>query len=81
MITNATDFRERLDEFLDRVSNDRDVLHVTRPDGRAVVVMDAEEYESILETLHLMRSPANVRALDEAIADIEAGRVTKRDDF
>jgi antitoxin YefM len=79
MNVSATAFRERLFEHLDRVTNDRDVLHVTRQKGRAVVVMDEEEFESIMETLHLLRSPANARRLSEAMADIDAGRVIERD--
>jgi hypothetical protein len=31
------------------------------------------------ETMHLMRSPANARRLDEAIADIATNKVVKRD--
>jgi predicted RNase H-like HicB family nuclease len=44
-------------------------------DGVAILVTVAET-----ETVHLMRSPANAARLDEAIADIEAGRAFKRDD-
>jgi PHD/YefM family antitoxin component YafN of YafNO toxin-antitoxin module len=39
----------------------------------------ADEIEQLRETLHLLRSPANARRLDEAIADVEAGRVTEFD--
>jgi antitoxin YefM len=81
MNITATAFRERLREHLDRVSNDRDVLHVTRHGGRSVVVIDEEEFESLMETLHLLRSPANARRLSEAMADIAAGRVIERDDI
>ena len=34
---------------------------------------------SLLETMHSMRSPANAKRLNEAIADIAAGKVVKRD--
>jgi antitoxin YefM len=78
-ILTATAFREHLFEHLDRVCDSRDVLHVTRRRGRSVVVIDEGEYESLLETLHLFRSPANARRLNEAMADIAAGRVVKRD--
>jgi hypothetical protein len=33
----------------------------------------------LLETMHLMRSPANRERLQEALADVAAGRVIKRD--
>lgn len=73
MIVSATALRERLAEYLDRVGNDREVLHVTRQGARSVVILDEDEYESILETLHLLR-PANAKELLASIADFEAGR-------
>jgi antitoxin YefM len=81
MNVSVTAFREHIFEHLDRVSNDRDVLHVTRQGRRSVVVIDEEEFESLMATLHLLRSPANAQRLSEAIANIEAGNVIKRDDF
>jgi antitoxin YefM len=42
-------------------------------------VLAEDEFSSIMETLHLMRSPANAARLDAAIADIEAGKVTEFD--
>lgn len=72
-IVSATTLRDRLAEFLDRVGEDREALYVTRQGARSVVIIDEDEYESMMETLHLMRSPANARALDEAIAELEAG--------
>jgi antitoxin YefM len=42
--------------------------------------MAEDEYDSIMETVHLLRSPANARRLSEAMADIAAGNVVKRDD-
>jgi antitoxin YefM len=66
-------------EHLERVTNDRDVLHISRQKGRTVVVMDEEEYESLMETLHLFSSPANARRLLAAMADADVGKVTEFD--
>jgi antitoxin YefM len=79
MYRNITAFREHLAECLDEVCDSRDVLHVTRQNARSVVVVAEDEYESMVETLHLLRSPTNARRLNEAVADIKAGRVIKRD--
>jgi antitoxin YefM len=81
MNITTTALRERLAEHLDRVTNNREVLHVSRPGARSVVVIDEEEFEGMQETLHLLRSPANARRLNAAMADIAAGRAVKRDDF
>jgi antitoxin YefM len=77
MNINITSFREKLAESLDRVVRNREVLRVTRQNAETVVVMSEGEFESVMETLHLLRSPANARALLEAIADVEAGRITE----
>jgi antitoxin YefM len=76
---NITAFRDNVAACLDRVIDDRDILRVSRPNGRDVVVMAADDYDSTMEMLHLLRSPANVSRLTAAMADIAAGRVIKRD--
>jgi prevent-host-death family protein len=48
-------------------------VHITRSDGRDVVVMRADEYGSMLETLRIYASPANRSDLDRAIAAMNAG--------
>jgi antitoxin YefM len=79
MHINITTFRENLAEVLDRVVADRAVLHIRRDSARSVVVIAEDKYESIMETLHLVRSPANAQRLLEAMDDVDAGRVIKRD--
>ena len=72
-----TAFRERLADYMDEVCNDSTSIHVTRQGARSVVVMSEAEYESLLETVHLLRSPANTRRLLAAIADANAGKLTE----
>ena len=72
-------FREHLAAYMDQVADDRTELRVTRQGSPSVIVLAEEEFSGIMETLHLMRSPANAARLDAAIADIEAGKVTEFD--
>jgi antitoxin YefM len=76
---NITTFRDQLAASLKRVVEDREVLEISRPNGEAVVVMAKGEYESWMETLHLLRSPANARRLFDAIADADSGKLTEFD--
>jgi len=69
-----TEFRANLASFMDKVIDDREVLHVTRNKASSVVVIAEDEYNSLMETAHLLRSPANARRLLESIADADAGR-------
>lgn len=53
-----TESRARYAEVLDRVTNDREEVVVTRSGHEPVVIVALDEYESLRETAHLMRSPA-----------------------
>lgn len=48
-------------------------VHITRSDGRDVVVMNADEYSSMIETLRVYTSPVNRADLDRAIKSMQAG--------
>jgi antitoxin YefM len=70
--------RQDLARLMDKVSDDRSPLIVTRRGGKAVVVLSLEEYRGMEETLYLMRSPANARRLLRSIRAAERGEVTAR---
>lgn len=74
-----TDFRQSLASYMDRVCDDRAPLTVTRQKGRSVVVMSEDEYESMVETLHLIKSPSNAARLVAAIGQLDAGKGIERD--
>jgi antitoxin YefM len=71
-----SDFRENLKERLDEVHETRAPLLVTRQNGSDAVVLDAEEHEGLMETLHLLRSPRNAERLLRSIAGLDAGLVS-----
>ena len=73
-----TDFRERLAAYMDQVWASRAPLHVTRQGGRAVVVISEEEFDGWMETLHLLRSPANARRLLASVVSANAGKLRER---
>ena len=66
--------RDELAGLLDEVSQDRAPIEIVRRDKASAILIDKREYEGMLETLHLMSSPANAKRLVEAMADIEAGK-------
>jgi antitoxin YefM len=77
LVCSYSDLREHLRERLDEVHRTRMPLLVTRQNAPAAVLLDKEEYDSIIETLHLLRSPANADRLLRSIADAEAGRTAE----
>ena len=67
--TTYTALRQKLAGFLDRVTNDREILIVRRRGARDVAIVPADELVGLMETAHLLRSPANSRRLFEALAE------------
>lgn len=71
---NFSKARDELASLLDTVTHDRVPVEITRRDKASVIMIDKDEYEGMMETLHLLSSPANARRLLDAVADIEAGQ-------
>ena len=76
--TTSTDLRKNLSAYMDRVNDDHEPLLVTRANGKPVLMISVEDYDSLDETAYLLSSPANAQALRAAIAQVEAGDVVAR---
>lgn len=71
--TSRTESQAQYSEALTAVANDREVIVIDRAGHDSVVMVPLDEYESLLETVHLMRSSANARRLLDAMERLEAG--------
>lgn len=69
-----TEARQNLAAELDRVANDCDITIITREHAEPGVLMSMRDYESLMKTAHLLRSPKNSMRLMEVIKDAEANR-------
>jgi antitoxin YefM len=58
------------------VCNGRAPLVITRRNARSVVLMSEEDYDGLMETVHLLNSPANAGRLLRAIADADRDMLT-----
>ena len=67
-----------LEAVLDRVIDDADYTVITRQDADDAVIMSLEYFNSLIETIHLLKSPENVAHLARAIAQYRQGQVTER---
>lgn len=76
-VLNYTEFRNNLTENLNRVSNDAEVLVVSRAKGKNVVIMSLDEYNAFKETIYLTSTKANRKRLDDAIEEMEKGKSKK----
>jgi len=78
-IVSFTEARNGLKSVLDNVVNDVDYTVITRRDAEDAVVMSMEHYNSLMETVHLLKSPANAAHLSKSIEQYQLGRVTVRE--
>lgn len=63
---SANNFRDNLKTEVDRVIENHDVLRVSRRRGGDFVVLSAEDWEAIAETLYLNRVPGMAESLHTA---------------
>jgi antitoxin YefM len=78
-IVTFTEARNKLKNILDRVVEDADYTVITRRDADDAVVMSLDYFNSLLETVHLLKSPANAAHLERSITQYKQGQVTERD--
>lgn len=77
-IVNFTEARNSLKSLLDSVVADADCTVITRRDADDAVVMSLDYYNSLMETFHLMSSPANAAHLAKSIEQHRAGEVVEK---
>jgi antitoxin YefM len=78
-IVTYTYARNALKNVLDDVVQDADVTVISRRDAEGdAVVMSLDHYNSLMETLHLLQSPANAAHLAKSIKQLRDGKVKKR---
>ena len=77
-IVSFSETRNNLKAVLDRVVEDTDYTIITRRDAEDAVVMSLELFNSLLETVHLLKSPANAAHLERSIAQFKQGKVVER---
>lgn len=78
-VVTFTEARNNLKSILDRVVTDADYTVITRRDAEDTVVMSLDSFNSLLETVYLLRSPANAAHLARSIEQFQNGQVVERD--
>ncbi len=73
-----SDLRAHLAEYMEEVCNSHAPLLVTRQNARSVIMVSEEDYAGLIETVHLLRSPANATRLLQSIRQAENGEFTQR---
>ena len=72
MVITASQARSQLFPLIEQVNNDSTPVVITSKKGNAVLVSESE-WESMIETMYLLRTPANREHLAKSRAEILAG--------
>jgi len=78
LAANFTEFRTSLKGFLDIIENDNETLIIKRKTGKGAVMISLDEYNSIMETLHLLSSQKNATRLYESIEQMKNGKSSQK---
>ncbi len=77
-VVTFSEARSNLKTVLDQVVEDVDYTIITRRDAEDAVVMSLELFNSLLETVHLLKSPANAAHLERSITQFKQGKVVEQ---
>jgi len=75
---NYTEFRTRLKKYLDNVEENNETLIIKRGTGKGTVLISLEEYNAIMETMHLLSSKTNADRLYESIKQMKSRKVVRK---
>ena len=73
LVANYSEFRGHLKRFLDSVELNNETLIIKRSREKGAVMISLDEYNSLMETVHLLSSKANADRLYESISQIKEG--------
>lgn len=78
-IINFSDARNSLRAVIDQVVEDADVTIISRRDASDAVIMSLDHYNSLMEIVHLLSSPANAAHLAKSIEQARSGQAKHRE--
>ena len=73
LTTTISGFRRDIKRYLDKVTENFEILIINRGKDNGVVIMSLDEYNSLYATQHELSSKANEKRLDSAIEKLKSG--------
>lgn len=78
-VMTYSDARKNLKSVMERVVDDCSEMIITRRNGRPVVMVSLDDWNSIMETDYLLSTPANAERLRRGIKQFESGKGKQRE--
>ena len=73
-VVNYTEARRKLKSLMDTVIEDRVAVVITRTTSEPVMMIAKSEFDALMETFQLLRSPRNAKRIRTALAEIDRRR-------
>ena len=74
-ITSPTEARNDFFKLLEQVAENHQIYLINRREGENVALIAESDLRSLVETVYLLRSPANAHRLFEAMEESRAGKI------
>lgn len=78
-ILTFSEARAGLKTVMDDVCNDHTPTVITRVNGEHVVMLSLADFNSMEESMYLLRSPKNAKRLMESVAQLKSGKAQMRE--
>jgi antitoxin YefM len=79
-VLSVADARASLSKHIESATTTHERFEITRNGARVAVLMSADDYDSLIETVDILSDPVEVAALRVAIAELDSGDVSTADD-
>jgi len=77
-VVNFSEARNNLKMVIDQVIDDADYTVIARRDAPDAVVMSLDTFNSLMETVHLLKSPANAAHMARSIEQYHQGKLMQQ---
>ena len=77
---SLADARANLSKLVESSVTTHERFEITRNGDRVAVLLGADDYDALLETLDILSNPDEVEAIRAGLADLESGRVSSADE-
>jgi antitoxin YefM len=77
-VINFSEARKNLKTVIDQVIDDADYTIIARRDAPDAVMMSLDTFNSLMETVHLLKTPANAAHLARSIEQYRHGKLTQQ---
>lgn len=76
-VANVSDLRKNLKTYIDHIADTSDTL-IVNGNGKTVVMISLEDYNSLDETAYLLSNKPNAKRLKESIAALGGKKTIKK---